>query len=872
MIYKFKDTNGTFTVENPQKYNLYFPLTNAKGTILSSISPNLAGDIKEDNEHFLTQPATIDDVKNNLLCRRDFFIKTGNEIIRCSYPYKKDILECGLLYHKVTKQTSNLCIEILNFIPHNLKTEVMRINIQNTSGKEVKITPTSFIPVFARAEKNLRDHRHVTSLLNRVELDKYGIFVKPTMIFDERGHKVNETIYFVLGYEGEKIPPAGQFPTLDYFCQEGDLINPDAINKNINPVRLKAAQFDGKETCAGLRFKERTLQPGQSSTFFLVMGMDKDIKNIRNTFSKLNSPQKINKIFQDTNAYWLNYLSSLNFDFKDDNYNNWLTWVKLQPTLRKLFGCSYLPHFDYGKGGRGWRDLWQDALALLSTENAKAKGLILHSFKGVRIDGSNATVITNTGEFIPDRNRISRVWMDHGVWPYLTLSSYIHKNADLEILLEELTYFRDCQLKRAKGVDTGFEQKDSFLRAKNGKIYKGSVLEHILIQTIVQFFNVGTHNAVRLENADWNDGLDMAPQKGESVAFSFMYAHNLAGICGLLKKLKTKTQSVSLLKEFKILLDRLDRPINYANYKEKQRKLEVYLEKTKNISGEKIRIDIDALIGDLEEKAKHMNSWLQNNEWLKLGFFNGYYDNKGKRVEGKYAKSTRMMLTSQVFAIMSGVASDEQIKNTWLSIKKYLYDKKLGGFRLNTDFGSLYLNLGRAFGFSYGDKENGAFFSHMVIMLANALYRRGFIKEGSEVMSSIYSMATSEQAKIYPVIPEYFNSQGQGLYLYLTGSSSWYIHTLLEEILGINFSYGDLVITPKLVPQNFTKNTIEVNFVLSGKTIKVAFSAAKTTRNYYEIKGAFFGKTKISKEGKKLLIKRKELLKNTGKTIKIYLG
>ncbi|MCK9572943.1 MAG: cellobiose phosphorylase [Candidatus Omnitrophica bacterium] len=870
MIYKFKDTNGTFTVENPQKYNLYFPLTNAKGTLLSSISPNLAGDIKEDNEHFLMQPAGIEDVRNNLLCRREFFIKKDDEIIRCSYPYK-DTVECGLLYQKVTKRTKDLRIEILNFIPHNLKAEVMQVTMQNTSKKELRVTSTSFIPIFARAEKNLRDHRHVTSLLNRVELDKYGILVKPTMIFDERGHKVNETIYFILGYEGQKIAPSGQFPTFDYFFQEGDLIKPDAIEKDIKPANEKKAEFDGKEACAAFRFKERILKPGQISTFLFIMGMDENIKNIRNTFSKLDSPQKIKNAFQDTKNYWTGHLSNLSFDFKDDAYNNWLIWVKLQPTLRKLFGCSFLPHFDYGKGGRGWRDLWQDALALLLTENTKAKELILHNFKGVRIDGSNATVITNKGEFIPDRNCISRVWMDHGIWPYLTLSSYIHKNADLKILLEELSYFRDCQLKRAKEIDAGFKQKDTFLRARNGKVYKGSVVEHILAQTVVQFFNVGSHNIIRLENADWNDGLDMAAQNGESSAFSFMYAHNLTGICKLLNGLKTKTKSISLLKELKILLDRLDKPVNYANYKEKQKRLEEYLEKTKNISGEKVKIDIDDIVRDLEEKSKHMNNWLRKNEWLHPGFFNGYYDNKKKQVEGRHDKTMRMMLVPQVFAIMSGVASNEQIKNTWASIKKHLYDKKLKGFRLNTDFGSLYLELGRAFGFSYGDKENGAIFNHMVIMLANSLYCRGFIKEGHEAMDSIYNMSINEQAKIYPVLPEYFNRQGRGLYLYLTGSSSWYIHTLLEETLGIKFNYGDLVIEPKLVPQNFSRNTIEVKFALSGSPIRVIFSAAKTSRPFYEIKEIFFGKTKIIKENSRFSIRRKDLLENPDKIIKVHL-
>ena len=244
MIYKFIDDKGTFRVENPQRYNLYFPLTNKDGSILSSISPNLAGDIKKDNERFLTPPASIEDLRGNFLTRRDFFIKTNTETLRLSFPYN-DTLEAGLLYHKITKQTKSLEIEILNFVPSDAPVELMRVKVKNKSGKDIKIIPTSFIPLYGRSEKCLRDHRHVTSLLNRVYLEKHGIYLKPTMVFDEKGHRANETTYFVLGFENEGLAPIGQFPSLDYFYGRGDILYPDAIEKLSsrqfgNPWNLRA--------------------------------------------------------------------------------------------------------------------------------------------------------------------------------------------------------------------------------------------------------------------------------------------------------------------------------------------------------------------------------------------------------------------------------------------------------------------------------------------------------------------------------------------------------------------------------------------------------------------------------------------------------
>lgn len=865
MIYKFIDNKGTFTVSSPQRYNLYFPLTNKDGTILSSISPNLGGDIKSDNSHFLTPPASMVDVKNSPLCRRDFFIKVNNKVIRLSNPHN-DKLEAGFLYHKLTKKAGDLHIEILNFVPSSIAVEVMSIKITNKGSKSINITPTSLIPLYGRGENTLRDHRHVSSLLNRIHLDKYGIFLKPALSFDEKGHKVNKAIYFCLGFQDNGITPLGQFPTLGYFSGEGDLFNPQSINGEVKPVKKERDEFQGKEAVAAFRFKDRNLRKGESVNYFLIMGVDSGFgknpkQKIMAAFNKINSPVKIKRIFDRTKKYWLNYLSRIEFDFKDKAFNNWLLWVKLQPALRKLFGCSFLPHFDYGKGGRGWRDLWQDTLTLLITEPDKAKALLLNSFKGVRIDGSNATIITKKGDFFSDRNKISRVWSDHGIWPLITLHLYINKTGDLGILNKDTTYFRDHLVKRSKEVDSKFCQKDFLLRNKKGKIYKGSILEHLLVQHLTSFFNVGKHNIIRLENADWNDGLDMAFELGESVTFSFMYAHNLKDISCFLRSLSKKVKTVSLARELALLLDQINKPINYNNFKEKQKRLKEYLKTSQNISGQKQEVRIDKLIYDLERKSIHLSLWLNREEWLKSGFFNGYYDNKGKRVEGK----NKMNLASQVFAIMSGVATQKQIKKTWNSIKKHLYDKTLGGFRLNTNFGPSYLDLGRAYSFSYGDKENGAFFNHMVVMLANSLYRRDFIKEGSSAFGSIYKMATAPGAKIYPLIPEYFNNEGRGLYLYLTGSASWYIYTLVEEILGVRFELGNIVLTPKLIPLDFFKNTIEAKYVLSGKTIKISYIKGKSSK----IKKVFLEGKEILKFDDKYSIKRAELIKIKKKELSI---
>lgn len=60
---------------------------------------------------------------------------------------------------------------------------------------------------------------------------------------------------------------------------------------------------------------------------------------------------------------------------------------------QKNLWMFFSPYHDYGKGGRGWRDLWQDCLALLIMEPSEVRQMIIDNYGGVRIDGTNATII-----------------------------------------------------------------------------------------------------------------------------------------------------------------------------------------------------------------------------------------------------------------------------------------------------------------------------------------------------------------------------------------------------------------------------------------------------------------------------------------------
>jgi cellobiose phosphorylase len=891
-LWRFSDNLGSFESKKAaQIKSLYFPLANER--LMSSLTPDLHGDIKSGQNSFLLTPVSRIDLVTSR-ASRNFWIYFGRNKYWSATGVSKNLKqmqndrffqEAGLLWHKITRENKEVGLksEILSFIPASGEpVEIMQVKISNISSRPQEFVPTAAIPIYGRSANSLRDHRHVTSLLQRVNLHKFGVVVKPTLLFDETGHSPNKDIYFVLGWDEKSNPPQYLYPTQEMFCgDEGDLEAPVSILENTLPAKR---DIQGRETMGALRFKKINLTPSKSHSYIILMGITEDSAELKKIIIKFSSLDKVGASLKETKNFWINKGKQINLATGDPDFDNWFRWVSIQPALRRIFGCSFLPDFDYGKGGRGWRDLWQDCLELILNDPKRISKLLVSNFSGIRIDGSNATIIgKKPGEFTPleirrrrrltaasgnlsltgfiaDRNDIARVWMDHGVWPLLTLDLYINETGDLEILFEETTYFRDQHIFRARFCDKDWNQSEgNILRSASGEIYQGSIIEHLLVQNLVQFFNVGSHNYVRLEGADWNDGLDMARERGESVAFSAVYASNLKLLSELL--LKIGKREIKIAQELKILL----REIDYNNVKAKQKVLNEYFIETKEaFSGKKVDLDVAGLADNLEKKSLWMVNHIHKSEWLKSGFFNGYYDNNGKRVEGIKNNLVRMILSSQVFPIMGGVTEGRQIDKIIKNVEKYLFDTKCKGFRLNTDFKEEQHNLGRAFSFIYGDKENGAFFNHMVVIFAYALYKQGYAEAGWRALNSIYNMAVDTgKSKIYPCLAEYFNLEGRGMYSYLTGSASWFVLTMVTQCFGVRGKDGDLLIEPKLSAGQFRKSSIvSINRNFAGRKLKIDFSNPKRLNPYrYNIIKAILNSRDLNlKKAKSILIERKTIL------------
>lgn len=804
-----------------QKHNLkglngyYFPLFNRTG-LMSYITPTLSGDIKLDYHHYVTEPFSEKDLVNSLFSRNVLFDVDGKtyHLNGNSSLQQQDRvdLEVGPLYQIVTRKNKKLSIKTTSFIVNDEPIEIHQIQLMNLSSKPMTVKMCTASPLYGRSADNLRDHRHVTSLLNRIEIKPQLIEIKPTLSFDERGHKVNDVYY---GFHAASLEAKvkGYYPTLDDFIGSGNLLFP-------RPTRLSQIgdQIEGYEAMGAIAFEPVVVKPNETITLF--MGFSASQQGDLERLNQYLNPQQFEVAFLASKAYWLDEVSRLQFSYGSQEKTTLLDMVAIQPILRRYFGNSYMPHHDYGRGGKGWRDLWQDLLSLIMYNDPTVKEALINNFAGIRIDGSNATIIgSKKGEFKADRNNIVRVWSDHGAWPLVTTTMYIHETGDIDFLWLNTPYFEDQFTHYTKQTKTLFP-KDYVLRVQN-QPYEGTIFEHLLLENVVASLNIGEQGFIKLEDADWNDGLDMATKRGETLAFTHFYANNLRVLAELLE---LSNQPNLIL--FKALAEL---SLNIHKFAD----LTAFLDTVARFDGDTTVVDSQALAKALKAKAKAMVQHLETFGVHPSGALQSYIDNDGIFLD----RADTLSLTGQAMALLSETVSKKRAKMIAKVTKQQLFDSTIGGYKLNSNFDELKLNMGRAYGFAYGHKENGAVFSHMAVMYAYGLYQYDLVNYGHAAIEALMNRSIHPKSNMLAGIPEYFTPRGEGKYSYLTGSASWLLKLLRTEVFGIQMHLGTLTLTPKLMASDFIDGKAWIDTYLFGEKRRITYHNPKNLDfGQYEIR------------------------------------
>ncbi len=803
----------------------YFPLFNKYG-MRSSISPFMAGDVKRDQHRFALEPISELGLYMHGLNRNVIF-----EINHTSYFLNgmterqqddKVTLEVDLLYQRVSRSQSLYNIETTSYVAADYPFEVHQVIYTNQSSKPQKLKITTAIPLYAKSADHIRDHRHVTSLFNRIYVTQGRISVKPTMQFDEHGHRTNHTSYHMMANSQLKI--AGYIPTIKQFIANGSIAFPRGLNNIVEAPYT----INGYEAMGGIQFESVMLEPGASVTLYcgIAITETEDVDAMQQTYLNHQGFAKgLNKVKDEFSSY----ARKLSFSIGNQALSDRVNWMVIQPLLRRYYGNSFLPHHDYGKGGKGWRDLWQDLLSLIMMGDDHVADLLEGNFQGLRLDGSNATIIGDKpGEFLADRNKIVRVWSDHGVWPLWTVKQYLDETGDMDFLNRKVPYFHDQFTHYTHQIRQIVPIID----------YEGTILEHLLLENLVGFNHRGMHGFTRLEDADWNDGNDMAKELGETIAFTHMYTNNVFVLADLIER--SNQQEIVVFKALKGLID------GTVNIK-------TFFDDVAQFDKQLVILDSTYVSQIMRKQAILMVDRLKNT--FEDDRFQSYYDECGKLFDSK----DTACLTGQAMALLSKTASDNQAKILSRRIRELLFEETIGGYHLNSKYDNAH--MGRAYGFAYNHKENGAIFSHMNVMYAYGLYQYNLVSDGHEAAFTLLRQAQKQESGVLLGIPEYFTEKGIGMYPYLTGSASWFLKLLRDEVFGLSFNLGILSFKPKLINEDFIDGKASIHTIIFNHLVHIT---------YINQKNLSFGQYKIAK----IVVDGREVhnkFKTIGNNVEVYL-
>ena len=194
--------------------------------------------------------------------------------------------------------------KMTTFVPVDGAAEVTLVTLTNNRDEKMEVTPIAAIPIYGRSADNIRDHRHVTSLLHRIYTSTHGITVTPVLSFDERGHQKNETSYFVYGWTENGEAPESFYPTVEEFIGEGgSFLIPEAVRKE-KAGKPAGVKIQGKEAVGGIRFAKAVLEKGESRSYIVLAGIAQTKEQIEKTASRYRTLAKGMQALDEVKTYW----------------------------------------------------------------------------------------------------------------------------------------------------------------------------------------------------------------------------------------------------------------------------------------------------------------------------------------------------------------------------------------------------------------------------------------------------------------------------------------------------------------------------------------------------------------------------------------
>lgn len=207
--------------------------------------------------------------------------------------------------------------------------------------------------------------------------------------------------------------------------------------------------------------------------------------------------------------------------------------------------------------------------------------------------------------------------------------------------------------------------------------------------------------------------------------------------------------------------------------------------------------DVEQYSAIAEAVKSTCESQLWDGEWYISGF-----SLNGERIGSKDCEKQKIQLESNVWAVLSGVATGERAELCLRSIENYLYtDSGL----LQNDCTAISGTQGIVEGMYPNMKEKGAIFSYSNPWAWMAEWKKGAGTRGKMYYDALTPYYYNEKANIrcsepysysQYIVGKVHENSGEAQLTFMTGSAGWAYQAVTQYMIGVTPSYEGLLVNP----------------------------------------------------------------------------
>ncbi len=399
----------------------------------------------------------------------------------------------GQGYSRFEHDSHGVALDLLVFVPLDDPLRISRLRIHNSSGRQRRLTLTSYVEWVLGNSRSTNAPHIITS----IDAETGALFARNPWnatfgtriaFTDLAGRQTDWTAdrREFIGRHGTLAEPAALFGTLPFSQRVGAGLDPCGV--------LQASIV---------------LAPGETTDIVSFLGDAADVAQAQAMLKRYREAD-LEAVFRQVVAHWEDVLGAVQVRTPDRSMDVILNrWALYQTLACRMWARSA---FYQASGAFGFRDQLQDGMALAVARPAITRSHLLRAAARQFVEGDvQHWWLPPTGQGVRTRTSDDRIWLVYATAHYVATTGDTH-------VLDALVPFLDGQALRPGESDVYFQPGLSDQSA--------SLLEHC-VRALDLSLALGAHGLPLIGTGDWNDGMNRVGEqgRGESTWLGwFLYA------------------------------------------------------------------------------------------------------------------------------------------------------------------------------------------------------------------------------------------------------------------------------------------------------------------------------------------------------------